>query len=233
MTRQIHEISEKNYGIKGHITSLNPIRPGNAPDDWEKNVLNHFEEGKKEISSVELITGVEYLRLMRPLVTEQKCLNCHAIQGYKLGDIRGGLSVSIPLLPLKKVEQNHIQTLYLSYGLLWSIGAVIVLKGMFVLRQQLHNQIKVDKMKGALEMAGAVCHELNQPLQVLLGISQLISEDAKKSDPIHDDLKLIGEHIGKMGIITKKLMNITKYKTKSYLKSNIIDIDEASGSKID
>lgn len=32
MTRQAHELEKKKVGVRGHITSLNPIRPENAPD---------------------------------------------------------------------------------------------------------------------------------------------------------------------------------------------------------
>ena len=35
MTRQVHELGEQAYGVHGHITSLNPIRPENAPDPWK------------------------------------------------------------------------------------------------------------------------------------------------------------------------------------------------------
>ena len=165
MTRQVHEISEKTNGIKGHITSLKPIRPENAADDWEKSALKKFEIGEKEVSSVEIIGGVSYLRFMRPLVTDSNCLKCHAVQGYKQGDIRGGISVSVPLSSLKKVEQEHMNILYMTYGLLWLIGTMGVFIGMFILNRQIKNQIKVDKMQGVLEMAGAVCHELNQLIQ--------------------------------------------------------------------
>lgn len=43
MTRQAHVIAAKAYGIQGHITSLNPIRPANAPDQWETQALKTFE----------------------------------------------------------------------------------------------------------------------------------------------------------------------------------------------
>ena len=36
---------------------------------------------------------------MGPLITKQSCLQCHASQGYKAGDIRGGISIAIPYLP--------------------------------------------------------------------------------------------------------------------------------------
>ena len=34
MTRQVHEMETEQYGLRGHITSLNPIRPANAADAW-------------------------------------------------------------------------------------------------------------------------------------------------------------------------------------------------------
>ena len=39
MTRQVHELGQTKYGAKGHITSLNPLRPENRPDAWEEEAL--------------------------------------------------------------------------------------------------------------------------------------------------------------------------------------------------
>ncbi len=95
MTRQVHELhSEK--GVRGHITSLNPINPGNAADPWETAALRQFESGVPEVSEVTAMGSGTYLRFMRPLVTEAACLSCHAAQGYRVGDVRGGLSVAVP-----------------------------------------------------------------------------------------------------------------------------------------
>lgn len=55
MTRQIHELSQARHGLREHITSLRPIRPENAPDAWEKQALQAFEQGEKEVSSLEPI----------------------------------------------------------------------------------------------------------------------------------------------------------------------------------
>ena len=95
--RSIDELTHEEFGLRGHITGLRPIRPQNEPDLWEKKALEEFDSGEKQVSSVETIAGDSYLRLMRPLVIEQSCLNCHAEQGYKVGDIRGGVSVSVPM----------------------------------------------------------------------------------------------------------------------------------------
>ncbi len=88
MTRQIYEIAEAEYAIKGHITSLKPLRPENKPDDWEIKALNAFEKGWQEYSTVYDKKGQQYLRLMKPLITQQACLKCHEFQGYKVSDVR-------------------------------------------------------------------------------------------------------------------------------------------------
>jgi len=77
-------------------------------------------------------------------------------------------------------------------------------------------------------MAGAVCHEMNQPLQVVSGLCELIMMDADESSPFFERLQTIYRQVGEMGRITGKLMDITRYRTKEYLAERIIDIDEAS-----
>jgi len=116
MTRQVHELGAKQYGFYAHITSLNPIRPENKANEWETQALLKFEKGVKEVSSVVVINDEKYLNLMQPLITEKACLKCHRQQGYKLGDIRGGIRVSVPLKPLKSAalfEELEILILFI------------------------------------------------------------------------------------------------------------------------
>jgi len=101
MTRQVHEQDLAQYDMQGHITSLDPLRPENRADEWETRALKAFEEGDQRMSSVETMDGRPYLRFMKPLVTRESCLNCHAEQGYSVGDIRGGISVSLRWEPYK------------------------------------------------------------------------------------------------------------------------------------
>ncbi len=103
MTRQVFEIGENHIEIKGHITSLNPLRKENKPDDWEIKALQLFEKGELEYSSIEKISGKEYMRFMHAMKVEQSCLKCHSQQGYKVGDIRGGISVSVPMEKYKEI----------------------------------------------------------------------------------------------------------------------------------
>lgn len=122
MTRQVHEIGNKESGTKGHLTSLNPLRAANAPDDWESRALHAFERGEKEASSLEQIGSDTYFRFMRPLVTEQSCMKCHEKQGYRVGTIRGGISAAAPWAPYRASMITQIRSNFIGYALIWLIG---------------------------------------------------------------------------------------------------------------
>jgi signal transduction histidine kinase len=122
MTRQANELMEKEQGVRGNITSLNPLRPENAADEWEREALGAFENGADEVYALARINGGEYMRLMKPLRTEEGCLRCHIQQGYRVGDVRGGLSVAVSMDPLRVIERNNVGTLRLAHALLWALG---------------------------------------------------------------------------------------------------------------
>ena len=122
MARQINDMAGTTAGCRGHITSLKPIRLENAPDTWEAAALRSFEQGLTEVISLERIGGGEYVRLMRPFVVETACLACHAAQGYQEGDIRGGISVSVPMAPLRAIERPMTANLTLAHLGLWVVG---------------------------------------------------------------------------------------------------------------
>ena len=89
--------------------------------------------------------------------------------------------------------------------------------------------VQREKLQGALEMAGATCHELNQPMQVVSGYSELLLRQVGEGSRLHGQISKIQEAIESMIRITRKLQTITKYETRQYIKgSRIIDIDKAS-----
>ncbi len=88
--------------------------------------------------------------------------------------------------------------------------------------------LEQQKLQGVLEMAGAICHELNQPLQIISGSSELLLMDIKSSDTKYKVLKNIEDNIKRMALLMRKIMGITRYQSKSYLKNKIVDIERAS-----
>lgn len=122
MVRQVFELYNEQNGLRSHITSLNPIRMENAPDHWERKALKAFEQSETEVISTEEIDGKPFVRLMRPMVTESRCLKCHAEQGYKEGEIRGGISVSVPLEPYRAAMIPHAMPVVVGHILFWLLG---------------------------------------------------------------------------------------------------------------
>ncbi len=142
MTRQISEIAQLEEGMHFHITSLNPLRPLNEAIPLEKKFLQSFEQGKKEGSAFIEEGGRQVFKYMAPLITEKACLGCHQKQGYKEGDIRGGISVSLPFtmkLPLLSMILSHM--------VIWLIG----LLGMNILGLKLHRSYNVIRHQAVMD----------------------------------------------------------------------------------
>ena len=117
MTREISEYSEKEGLTSFHMTSLNPLNPGNRADAFEAGALHLFETGTKEFSQIEVRNGRAFFRYIAPLYVEKDCLECHAKHGYKIGEVRGGISVTFDIEDTQKRLRNS--------------GLVILLLGFF------------------------------------------------------------------------------------------------------
>ncbi|MEF3254767.1 MAG: DUF3365 domain-containing protein [Deferribacterales bacterium] len=105
-TKELSQYADKMANFKFRITSDILVNPENAPDPFEKVALKKFKEGIKEYSEIIEVKGVgSVFRYMAPLHINESCLKCHYYQGYKIGDIRGGISVFIPL---KNVQEAII-----------------------------------------------------------------------------------------------------------------------------
>jgi diguanylate cyclase (GGDEF)-like protein len=96
MIRQLSEIAMEREGIEFHLTSIKPIRPQNKPTAREEIYLNEFEKGTKEKGLFVNYDSKPSFFYIAALKTEKACLSCHYNQGYKEGDIRGGISVTLP-----------------------------------------------------------------------------------------------------------------------------------------
>jgi hypothetical protein len=105
-------------------TSLRLRNPANAPDEWERSVLETFEDRKRngedpaKLEHYEVVRqdGSKVLRYMKAIPTAKLCLACHGEQvdstvrtrldklypedkatGFSVGDIRGAFTISQPL----------------------------------------------------------------------------------------------------------------------------------------
>lgn len=124
MTKNAYQIMSDSKGanILNRVVSLKPLNPDNKPDDWEQSALLNFEKGLEEFSEVAMMGGTPYLRVLKPYKMEQECMKCHESQGYKVGDVRGGISIGIPMTQYYASEARAIYTVIGTHIAMWFIG---------------------------------------------------------------------------------------------------------------
>ncbi|MBF0271047.1 MAG: PAS domain S-box protein [Magnetococcales bacterium] len=126
MTRQIGEVALQTGYMSLHLTSLLPLRPENAPDSWEKEALRAFETGVRERISL-LDDAPPRFRFMAPLITRESCLACHAHQGYRVGDVRGGLSITFPAADILDAMTDQKRVVLIYHGVAWLFWSALSL----------------------------------------------------------------------------------------------------------
>lgn len=120
------QVLTNNFGVQKGVyvkrVSLKNRNVNNAPDDFEKRVLNKFtlmqlnNELNDDSEYAEIVEEGEfkYLRYLKPILVQAECLNCHGSENdispeveqlinqeypndnaveYKIGDLRGAVSL--------------------------------------------------------------------------------------------------------------------------------------------
>jgi len=140
-TKQLSEYAAAMSEFRFHITSDQLINPENAPDDFEKRALSNFR--KKDIREYEEVVsenGEKFYRYMAPLYVNTACMECHEYQGYNVGDLRGGISVTIPLKHIISVMEQHNRNFY-AIAFISFMGVVLTVT--FVLRMMVLRNIEI------------------------------------------------------------------------------------------
>nr|BAL58270.1 cytochrome c family protein [uncultured Acidobacteriota bacterium] len=124
IAQEIPREIEARTGASIRRVSLRYRNPKDIPDEYERRKLEEFEQQHRARAlvdeSVEVVRedGRTYLRYMRPILVGPMCITCHGPKeaipssvrailaerypddratGYRSGDVRGAVSVKIPL----------------------------------------------------------------------------------------------------------------------------------------
>jgi len=180
--KQLMDEYEGMYGAKGHITSLKLLNLKNKSSDWETKALKLFEGGQaKEFHEFLSKDGKAYIYYMKALVVRESCLKCHMQQGYEVGDIRGGVSVTIPMKKYNNDlyhEAYNIIAVYLLFYIAVIVGLFYTYKNLKTslieqnrLEEENHrkDEIMLTQSRHAAmgEMIGMIAHQWRQPITVI------------------------------------------------------------------
>ena len=248
MTRMISEIAQQDVKVRFHITSLKPIRPANAADDWEQVALQSFEQGVKEVSQVvSSPTEGRAFRYMAPLMVRESCLQCHQAQGYKVGDVRGGISVTQPIEPIVAAAwptmlmemAQHGAVFLLVTGLCWWLLELVrahwraLESKIEELNKTRDELVQSEKLASLGRMVAGFAHEINTPIGVAVGaVSQqeqtvteldaLLDSEEVREEELRDQLTILRQS----SVLALSNLRRTAGLIQSFKRSSVDQVSE-------
>ncbi|MBA3007147.1 MAG: diguanylate cyclase [Desulfocapsa sp.] len=156
VTREISQLANQSGLFTARITSLKPVNMlTNSPDEFEREALKLLEEGRNEVAKIQKTSQGTIYRYIAPLYYEQTCNRCHSQQGYEDGDIRGGISISIPMDKLVlEMQQTRLYTIIAVIGIFITLALILLiitrrfLKELNIAHEELVNLASVDSLTG-------------------------------------------------------------------------------------
>lgn len=240
MTRQLSEIANLKSGYKFRLVSLNPVNHYTVPDEWEAQSLQAFRD--KTLNEATTVygneKGIKYFRYLAPIKIEDPCMKCHTQQGFRHGEIsRGGISISIPMQHYDATYRYKTNRLVFSFLVVALVSIIFVGSITYWLSHKLSSEIEKNiergKLAAIIELSGAAAHELRQPMTVVQNLLSLSRDKLKNNEPMsEEEMGIMSDQCARMNDIIKKMLSITSYKTKDYIKGKKI-VDLAGSSNID
>ncbi len=248
MTRQISEISNKKRQYFYRITSLNPLNPDNMADEFEREALTYFETHKDQAYYYNFNKNGHSFNFMGRLIVKKSCLNCHEQQGYEVGDIRGGIRVSIPSDIFQQemtVLNSQTNTIQITIIVI-SISALIL----FILFTELfyrHQQeielmntsleIKVEERTLSLKKMVQQEQYIKEVLRTVSDVNALLLTSFSLNNILKDSVERLAQHHNYrfiwIGLINEHLLEVA-YKSsddKKIIKELVYNLDGDEKSK--
>lgn len=191
----IQEVSNKEYGSKERLTSLQLHNSANAPDQWETQALKTLQRGSQVVAeAMPRKNGHGLMRVMIPMRMEEECLECHRETLVPVGGLRGGAGVSIDLNTYWNAQEPAWRAIQYWHVGIWLVGFATLFAYWSFLRRRAtelaqqdaerrENEAILQQHKLRLEASEARLRELAGFLQ---GVRE--EERTRIARELHDEL---------------------------------------------
>ena len=103
------------------------------------------------------------------------------------------------------------------------IGCEVIAKDLTRVKVMMQQLVSSEKMASVGQMAAGVAHEINTPLGIILGYSQLMMDDFEKEEEVHQNLEVIERQTKACRTIVADLL---KFSRQSESAKNDLDLNE-------
>lgn len=139
--------------MSGRLVGLRAFSPQHVPDAWEKRALEQEFPRSGRISGIETVKGEKTVRVMLPLTAAKTCLSCHAVQGFREGEIMGGVSLAYPVSDLmQSIEGIRREGLWLRAGFAALFLAILLGFYLYIHKRLRENATQLDSSERTLEL---------------------------------------------------------------------------------
>jgi len=243
MTRQISELSNKQGDYHFKITSLKPLNPSNMADPFEPKALHFFEKNQDKKYFYQFNKQNNNFDFMGALPVKQACMQCHQHQGYKVGDVRGGIRVSIPMeiynQQMKLLdEKTYDSMMFILLGAFITLVILIWLIEVFYKRQleieNMNEILEVKVSERTNELKQLVSHEqhLKDVLKIITEVNEMLISSYSIRNILENSAQKLSENSAYSlvisGLIKENILEVVSKSSSNtfVLKENIISLED-------